>query len=417
MKKYNHIIWKLLAFIIIIFPSMFLVSCEDEIDDSLPPVIEKVRLTDPETADQAIETAGLGQIIVIVGRNFHNLQEVHINGMLTRFNPTLATDTHIIIAVDDDTPTLATDPDVPNNVTVVTKAGQASAELVVLPPPPRINSISNEFAQAGETLTIKGLYFFFVEEVIFPGEIISTEFETSANGRELYVVVPEGIEDAGSVVVVTESGSVDSAPRWRFNDKTGMFCNFQDINPFGAWGDKPVLGYSDPDPIEEGGAYVRVHETNIPTEMWWDNNMVIPTDGVNWPEPTSDNPADYAIKFEFYTVTPWNSGWFEVNLGWTYFFKLMPWNTPEDPAKYWLVDPDSRINFNTNGWQTYIIPMNRFRLKPGNEPDGDVIPSMGEFDWIGGMVMAFQNPDPPRGLTINELHLLFDNFRLVRIVD
>ncbi len=405
-----------MAFIIIASSGMFLVSCEDEIDDSLPPVIEYIRLTDPDADDEVIETAGLGQVIVIVGKNFHNLEEVYINGVLTLFNPTLATDTHIIIAVDDDTPTLATHPDVPNTVTVVTKGGQATASLAILPPPPRVASISNEFARAGETLTIRGLYFFFVEEVVFPGGISSTNFTSSPDGRTLRVVVPEGIEESGYVAVVTESGSDDSGPRWRFNDKTGIFCNFQDINPFDAWGDKPVLGYSDPDPIEEGGAYVRVHELGVPPEMWWDNNMVIPTDGVNWPVVTSNDPSDYAIKFELYTVKPWNSGWFEVNLGWNFFYRLMPWNTPENPAEYWVVNPDSRIAVDTDGWQTLIIPLNHFREKPGNDPDGAVIP-MHAFDWLGGMVMAFQNPNAPNGVPIDELHLLFDNFRLVRIVD
>ncbi len=413
MKKHS-IILKLLAIIIMASSSMFLVSCEDAIDDSLPPEIEMVRVTNPEEANVPLENAGLGQTIVIVGKNFHNLEEIRINGIVTLFNPALATDTHIIVQIDDDTPTLATAPDVSNELRVVTKGGEATKSFIILPPPPIISSISNEFAQADETLIIKGQYFFFVEEVIFPGGVTSQDLTSSANGRTLNVVVPQGITEAGSVVVVTESGSADSAPKWRFNDRTGIFCDFEGINPFGAWGSEPVIDNATP--IEAGGSYLKVFGADVPSPMWWNNAQVVPMDGVNFPSPTSSTPSDYAIKFELNTVNPWNSGWFEVNLNWTYFMRFMPWNTPKDPAEHWEVDPDERIDFDTQGWQTMVIPMNLFRLKPGNDPSGDMI-SLDAFSWINGMVMAFQNPDPPRGVEIDELHLLFDNFRLVRIAN
>ena len=409
MEKYKNII-RNIGMLLLVIPVVFFISCEDDTEDALPPVIEMIRSNDPDEGNVALDRGGLGQTIVIVGQNLHFTEEVYINDYNTFFNPTLATNTHLIVSINDDTPTFATHENVPNKIRVVNAAGSAEKDFTVLPPPPVVSTISNEFAHAGDELRITGQYFFFVEGVEFPGEIVGTDVTASSDGRSLTVVVPDGITEAGYVSVLTESGSGSSFPLYRFNDRTGMFADMDELNPFTPWGDYPVLGSSDPDPID--GYYIRVAGTNIPAPMWWDNDQVVPFDGgIVWPFLEGD-PDNYAIKFELNTAETWNSGWFEVNLGWTYFYRFMPFNTPPSSSQYWEVG--ERHDFNTNGWQTMIIPLNRFRLKPGNTPDGDPISNLSQLDGMG-MVMAFQNPDPPGGEVIPELHLCFDNFRLVPI--
>jgi len=417
MKSNNNLSWKFWM-LLLAFPTVFFISCEEKIEDALPPVIEMIRSNIPEESNAPLEKGGLGQTIVIVGKNLQFTQEIYINDFKTSFLPTFATSTHLVVTIDDETPNFATHGDVSNKIRIVNDAGSAEKDLIILPPAPRVASISNEFAKAGETLQITGQYFFFVEGVEFPGGVISTQVTAGPNGRTLGVVVPEGVSEAGFVRVITESGAGSSAPAWRFNDSTGMFADMDEMNPFGAWGALPVLGSSDPDPVD--GNYIRVTGTDIPSPMWWNNDQVVPLNhfnaddnptGFTWPVLVGD-PADYAIKFELNTAAMWNSGWFEVNLGWTFFYRFMPWNTPPSPAQYWSVG--TRTDVNTNGWQTMVIPLNMFRLKPGNDPDGEPIGSLADLAGKG-LVMAFQNPDAPGGVPIPNFHLCFDNFRLVKI--
>ena len=388
-------------------------SCDtdDEVVDGVPNV-ERIRPVDPDLADESLDKVGLGENIVIVGNNMKSIKEVYVNGYKTFFSPTMVTNTHMVLSISDETPTVATAPDVSNEIRMVSyDGGETIYAVTILPPAPSVEKISNEFAKAGETLHIHGQYFFFIEEVEFPGGVIATDVETSSDGRSMQVVVPQGIDEAGTLSVTTESGSGVLSPMYRFNDYSGMVNNFDDMDYFGAWGPKPVLGNSDPAPID--GNYVRVTGEDIPAPMWWNNDQVVPMEGVQWPVSSGD-ASDYAIKFEVNTPVAWNSGWFEFNFGWTYFYVVKPWDVNPDEDEYWTVS-GTRTPTPENEWFTIVIPLNKFRLKP-DLPDGDPIQSVSELEGKD-MVLAFQNPGDPRGHHIDELHICMDNFRLVKITE
>lgn len=405
-------IWMLLF----LFPGLVLVSCEDDTDDMLPPVIHMIRTNVPEEGDIPIDDGGLGQTIVIVGDHFQTLKKIYINELLTDFLPTFVTRTHIVITIDDETPTIATDPDATNTIRLVNAAGETTRDFNILPPPPLVYSICKEFAQPGDSLTIEGLYFYFVEEVAFPGEIISTEFVSSADGRTIRVKVPEGITEAGTVEVITRAGSDNPLPLYRFNDREGMFCDFDDINTFAPGDGDPPEVVNEPDPVD--GYYVKMQKFNIPAPMWWDgdNTLNLFFDVEEFNHEAAD-PSEFSLKFEFNTAVSIKSGWFEMRIyeqgeeG--YFYRFMPWNTPSNPEEYWNIG--TRHDFYTDGWKTMIVPLNLFREKPENNPDGDTMTSVSELKDMNRFVMAFQNHMPPMAEPISELHLWFDNFRIVRI--
>src|SRR5688500_65921 len=117
LNAYNRMSSTLFFFLL---GSLFiLTSCEknDNDDDirkaSGPPVIERVRTTDPTTKDSSLSQTTLGSTIAIIGKNLASAQRVVFNGYSLNVNPAYATDNVLIIAVHDSIPTVATNPNVP----------------------------------------------------------------------------------------------------------------------------------------------------------------------------------------------------------------------------------------------------------------------------------------------------------------
>ena len=97
--------------------SMTLTSCKDD-DGGGQPVIERVRLTDPEKADSAFTVAGLGQMILIEGHNLDNALNIYINNQDCYFNSNYNTSTHIIMTIPSDLKVHGEDNSLPNEIRV-----------------------------------------------------------------------------------------------------------------------------------------------------------------------------------------------------------------------------------------------------------------------------------------------------------
>jgi len=210
----------------------FLASCDEEdptapLEASAPPVVQSIRVT---AKDSTIQKSTLGSTIVIVGENLAATQYVVFNGYQTTVNPVYATNTHLIVRIPDQVPTVATASNLPNELKVVNSAGETTYSFEVLPPAPIVENVSNEFAKAGETITLTGSYFYFVEEVIFPGDVVSTEFTASADGNSLMVKVPAGVDPTNAenseLIVRSQSGNSAVNQSIKFNDRTGMLVDW-----------------------------------------------------------------------------------------------------------------------------------------------------------------------------------------------
>jgi hypothetical protein len=212
-----------------------LMSCDDNEDGN--PVITNVRLTNPATAGMALEAAPLGASIVIQGSNLGKVRELYLNDYEVDVNPAYVTNSNIVATIPDEVPTVATNPNVTNTLRVVTESGFAvTFPFETLPPPAVIESVSNEMAKEGEEITLRGKYFFFVLNVIFPGDVEGTGISTAPDGSWLKVTVPAGVDpEGGHIFVTSESGTSAQSKRSQFGNSTGIFMNFDNLNPFG-WG-------------------------------------------------------------------------------------------------------------------------------------------------------------------------------------
>ena len=97
-------------------------------------------------------------------------------------------------------------------------------DFKVLPPAPRINSLSNEWAPVGETVTVKGSYLFAPLTVQFPGA--DPVEVTVASGDAFDVVVPAGSQP-GKIKVTTASGTAQSI--FMYKDSRGMLFDFDGL--------------------------------------------------------------------------------------------------------------------------------------------------------------------------------------------
>src|SRR5690554_3465055 len=103
--------WALIAFSLV----LGLYSCTDEEPGSAgPPMIERVRNTDPSTADSAFVSATLGSTLAILGNNLSTTTEVYLNDYPLGVNPAYVTNTSVIVQINDSVPTVANHPDVAN---------------------------------------------------------------------------------------------------------------------------------------------------------------------------------------------------------------------------------------------------------------------------------------------------------------
>ena len=90
-----------------------LASCSDDENSGGQPVIECVRLTDPEKADSTFTDATVGQMILIQGRNLNNALNVYINNQDCYFNSNYNTSTHLIVTIPADLIVRGMDENVP----------------------------------------------------------------------------------------------------------------------------------------------------------------------------------------------------------------------------------------------------------------------------------------------------------------
>ena len=126
------------------------------------PTISYVRYADRDVyTDQAF----MDEILCIVGTNLRSVHDIYFNDQKAILNPSYITDNTLVVSVPN-----SQAKEVTNKLYLLNKDG-ASVEynFKVLPPVPKVLSMSNEWAKEGEVVTITGKYFMDVLTVALPG--------------------------------------------------------------------------------------------------------------------------------------------------------------------------------------------------------------------------------------------------------
>ncbi|WP_158858874.1 glycan-binding surface protein [Lunatibacter salilacus] len=261
------------------------VSCsEDDNQGMAAPIIERIRNTDPTTADSAFVSATLGSTLAIIGNNLATTQQVFLNDYPLGVNPAFTTNTTILVQINDSVPTVATNPNVVNKIRVVTQYGETSMDFQTLPPPPQIMQVKNQFLNSGDELMLYGRYFYFVDTVYFPGEdvFVTSGISTNSTGTTLRVTVPENLDfsEGNSISVVSRSGGSVVNRNTQIYDGLGMIADFDTDGVLGwpwnwGWGLSGEMIRSEQPGIQSlDGNFAGMNQA-FPGSFGWNNDKVL----------------------------------------------------------------------------------------------------------------------------------------------
>lgn len=383
-------------------------SCDTASVSDRSPEIEGVRHVHPDSAATSqLDKVGPGQMFVITGRNLDRTKSVYFNGIRASFNPTLVTNTHMVIRVPGDLPFGRLDPDDPvmNTIKLEFSGGEMVYEFPILPPEPVIQRVHKEFATAGETVRITGSFLYLVESVTFPGGIEATDFNFAENGSWLEVTVPDGVTEAGHINITTTSGTTVENYRNMFNDRTGIFIDFDENNPWAPWGtpgvDTPYVGDDVPGIPPLDGNYLHwLYTDPLTPGMWWFQNLATQFatwEGLEMPDfPDSTPTSELVFRMDIYTPhDKFNSGYIQLSFDW---WIEKDWNP--------FIVNGERKPLDTDGWETVTIELANF--------DRGAQATYGPMKNAEEFLLRYVNPDAPAGVAFEEVNIAFDNLRIVQ---
>ena len=158
--------------------TLTLTACSDDDKEGGQPVIERVRLTDPEKADSAFTVGRLGQMILIEGQNLGHALNIYINNQDCYFNANYNTDTHIIMTIPSDLIVYGQDNTLPMEIRVETTHGTAVYAFHVIAGVPTIDFYKADMEeneqgipeiQPGQIMELHGSLFHEIQSIYVAG--------------------------------------------------------------------------------------------------------------------------------------------------------------------------------------------------------------------------------------------------------
>jgi hypothetical protein len=403
MKK---IIYNLFHSSVLLCLGVLLISlpaCKKE--SSNAPVITEVRNYAATPGDSVIQSLIPGQWVVLSGHNLQGAVQIFFNGVPASFNSALFSETSAAVQVPAVIPFPSVAADQLNTIRYVTPNGSTTFTFNITAPPPTITSVSNENANAGDSVRVYGLNFFFIKSISFAGSTVS-KWKEADDGTSVGFVVP-ALSQSAPLVITTQSGSASTV--FNVNDvTTGMLCNFDDVNTY-SWG---ATGVSNSSSLYPGnrGSYAMQSDgvLNANEWTWWNTGRSINTNGVQWVPVDSLGASinSYALKFEISVPAAWNGGSIFVVKDYTattYVGRYEPWKDKDG----------NNVNFTTTGWQTVTIPLSMFLTKNGTGVAASSLKDLLGSSGSGSVNLWLINNSP--AATATGFNAAFDNIRVVKI--
>lgn len=404
MRIYRQ--YTLLLAITMLIAGIFLTSCsEDDAVNGGKPMISYVRVTNPAAADSLLESAYLGNLIAIVGKNLAGVKELWFNDQAATLIPTYITNRSILVNVPNTAPV-----EVTNQMKLVFGNGsELFHDFSVNIPAPEVVSMSNEYEKAGQIAVINGNYFFEPMRVFFGGDV-EAEVVSVNSAKSMEIVVPEGAEP-GPITVRSNFGSTNS--RFHYLDQRNIILNYDDLTAEGSWrpGVVESVGGIDGNYLklgEEGKTLNANDRIEDPyTSQFWGH--------IRYPEPRNlfnGQPDDYVLKFEA-NVVEWYGSYLNICWG--------PWDNAGNAEVWgnlngrgiWGPWEEDETKFTTDGkWITVTIPLTEMKYRHGQENGKNVwIPDMPFDKNIAGTLSFWVIATPKAEKSPAEIYI--DNVRIV----
>ncbi|MBK0369372.1 glycan-binding surface protein [Flavobacterium agrisoli] len=395
MKKYiiNTTYSMVIMAFLVVLGSLLFQSCDS--NDSMEGrqiIINRVFLEDVNSAvpDREVSFARLGQLLRIEGAGFTGLRKVYINGYAQYFNPVYVSDNSMLVAISADTPVIDADPSVRNTIKFENTAHETVFDFEIRSGAPAITSISNTLPKVGEIITVYGSGLTEVNKVIFPGNVeVTTGIVYDEDGEFFTVTMPSGVSpNGGSLLVQSANGGVYS-PAY-FNCKKGVILDFDGSGTHGYWGTSiSMIQNTDIESALIGtgnasqGKYVPHRPSRIASfdaaknrcsEVWTAGNGVDDWRGQLTPFIPATTPLNQvALQFDIYVPNVWNNtGFLKICL--INNFNGGEWAGATYNYVPWIAADGTKIPFQTTGWQTVTIPLNKlYSFSSGDFTFDDVL--------------------------------------------
>ena len=388
------------------------------------PTVYYVRYADK---DLIITQAALAETVCIVGDNLTSVHDIYFNDQPAVLNTSYMTAHTIVVAIPKNLPKEQDD-----KMHLITRDSSVVLyDFKVLPPAPKLDAISCEWAAPGETVTITGSYLFAPLTVSFPGaDPIDI---TVSDGSAFDVVIPASAQP-GKIKVTTASGTAQSV--FQYMDSRNILFNFDDLR--GKMGNNWHAATIESGPLSLDGGYLLLYSSdglNSDGTDWPDGGYHFEYWPGNWNDPeTYEDPgaddltlsvdftnwANMALKFEYMIPAsdPWKGTpmmiWFAgrdlvtLQKANNTYFHDDAISLPRVMWKPWLASG----SYDTGGkWQTATFPIATTFI----------------YDWNGKAATGTLSPESFSGMEIFIAHreenegspsapkIYIDNIRVVPI--
>ena len=362
------------------------------------------------------ETFFPGDSVYILGSSFFLVQSVQFAGAtITNFNvDSMGTRIGLVCPPLNQVPG--------GVITVVAKGGTATTTKNYAVGKPSILLVSNENANAGDSVYIVGAAFKDIQNVVFAGATISS-YTVAPDYTSIGFVCPT-LSGSGIVTVTTLYGTASTT--FKVNDvTTGIIGNFEwgDLFGYAWWGGAslqsgdPNSGWPPYDPLMTGNRsmYVLLNSGPLNSGDGSNSSTAIRLQKNDGSSPQcipagnlTELPENWALKFEMSVPKAWNGASLcittDVN---GYMYRFEPWNTPA-----------GTVDFKTDRWLTVTIPLSAFRANTTASGDGrgaNLSDLTKLFGPTGATHLYLYMQNYGAAPTVTGYYAGFDNIRIVKI--
>lgn len=225
----NNIIFKGLSLALAACAVLVTTSCEDEPDayesTGGKPTVNYIRPVSLASSDSLLTQASMGTTVCVVGENLRSIKKMNFNDQTAVLNTSYMTDRTLIVTVPREIPEEVSD----KIYMITTNNDTVSYDFHVIIPGPLVASMSNEWAVAGEEVSIIGDYFLDYDN--FPLTVnfgsaytLDPSYITSISKTAITFTMPANAPQGEKITVTSIYGSATST--FQYKDNRGMLFDF-----------------------------------------------------------------------------------------------------------------------------------------------------------------------------------------------
>lgn len=392
--------------------------------------IDSVTTQSTTSTKTVLTKAIVGTLIRLNGSGFTSTTAVYCNGVKITVNPSLVTETNIIMTIPSTLPfgSDIKDTTVRNTIRIVTKYDDYTYKFAILGPAPVVTDVSHSLPKVGDSFTLYGTNLRDINSIVFPGNVtlLPGQFTLSSDYKSITCIIPAG--------AATTPGGIDikgaNGEAFSYN-----YMNHSDgivINAFAADGNG-VYNY--------GANISGTQTTAFPQTTTGTKNpanyRMVPVTAADAPlsstavggfhfhpetaltvvqqkAPTYVTGAtacnNLALQFDIYIPVQWASGWVRVDLingNSAYRCDYAPWDVS-----------GTIVPVKMTGWQTVTMPLSKFSALNGKTVANAVTLLNGADAYFSFINSSFTDSGGATfaGSVIPSFQIAFGNFRVVPYV-